>query len=134
MGTSLPEEAQDSDNTVTEQVDTSITPPPLVADDTFSTATSSASLSTTCAVSNSHQLAACFDNNNMDAFRLALSTRSVTTMAAAHDATELARSIRITQAVFSQHGLDPMLATEWAMRRQESERSVCSFCLKHCLL
>jgi hypothetical protein len=40
------------------------------------------------------------------------------------DAQIVAQSIRLTQAVFEQHGLDSRIATEWAMRRQESELSV----------
>ena len=41
------------------------------------------------------------------------------------EAQNVAQSIRVTQAVFEQHGLDAGIATEWAMRRQESELSVC---------
>jgi hypothetical protein len=40
------------------------------------------------------------------------------------DAQIVAQSIRLAQAVFEQHGLDSRIATEWAMRRQESELSV----------
>ena len=46
-------------------------------------------------------------------------------VAVVKEAQNVAQSIRVTQAVFEQHGLDASIATEWAMRRQESELSVC---------
>jgi hypothetical protein len=50
-------------------------------------------------------------------------------VAAAEDAVNLAQKIQVTQAVFFQHGLDPSLASEWAMRRQASGLSVSTLCL-----
>jgi hypothetical protein len=127
MVTPLLKSITNCDNAVTEVVDALITPPILVAEDT------NATLESSCTVSDSRQLVTLSGNNNNivnTCATVAISSRSVNMVAAAaRDATELAQSIRVTQAVFSQHGLDSTLATEWAMRRQESELSVCGILL-----
>lgn len=64
--------------------------------------------------------------HQMNALSLKPSPWKVMAASAAHDANNVAQSIRVTQAVFQQHGLDSSLATEWAMRRQESQLSVCN--------
>lgn len=109
------------------------TPPLLVADRAEATAT--ACTRTSMAVSSSLGLTS-FVNLDDDTTNKAFSLRECSAskvsrhsiVAAAEDATDLAQKIRVTQAVFFQHGLDANLASEWAMRRQASDLSVGTHC------
>lgn len=112
-------------------------PPGLVVEEVG--ALLAANKTTTCSrpvLSHSHELTVADNNNNnnnrsscsFDSLSLLPSKKTeqgtIEPAALVQDAQIVAQSIRLTQAVFEQHGLDSRIATEWAMRRQESELSV----------
>jgi hypothetical protein len=108
-------------------------PPGLVVEEVGAPA---ANKTTTCScpvLSDSLELTVADNNNNksscsFDSLSLLPSKKTEQGMiepaALIQDAQIVALSIRLAQAVFEQHGLDSRIATEWAMRRQESELSV----------
>jgi len=107
--------------------------PPILVDEIANTNEPA----TAVPVSNSLQLVPCMHDCSISSINLttAAATQYLDlndiVVTAAQDATNVAQSIRVTQAVFEQHGLDSSIATEWAMRRQESELSVCVCVLIH---
>jgi hypothetical protein len=126
MDTPLPKENDDSDVV---KLDRLATPPVLVADHSEATFTTCMTVSSSCNSSSLGLTLLDDDSTNKallftDRTAPMASHRSI--VAAAEDATALAQKICVTQAVFSSHGLDPNLASEWAMRRQESDFSVCT--------
>mmetsp|Transcript_14746 Transcript_14746/g.26669 ORF Transcript_14746/g.26669 Transcript_14746/m.26669 type:complete len:553 (-) Transcript_14746:307-1965(-) len=107
-------------------------PPGLVVEEVGAPA---ANKTTTCScpvLSDSLELTVADNNNNksscsFDSLSLLPSKKTEQGMikpaTLIQDAQIVAQSIRLAQAVFEQHGLDSRIATEWAMRRQESELS-----------
>jgi hypothetical protein len=120
----------------TVNTDTLLLPPGLVVEEVG--ALLAANKTTTCSRpvrSDSHELTVADNNNNNNKSSCSFDSLSflpckkteqgtIEPAALVQDAQIVAQSIRLTQAVFEQHGLDSRIATEWAMRRQESELSV----------
>jgi hypothetical protein len=118
----------------TVNTDTLLLPPGLVVEEVGVLLAANKTTTCSCPVrSDSHELTVADNNNNRSScsfdslsFLPCKKTEQGTIEPAAlvQDAQIVAQSIRLTQAVFEQHGLDSRIATEWAMRRQESELSV----------
>jgi hypothetical protein len=126
--TSLPKTNGENDNDVVELVHLAKSPTVIVADSSEATDTTYMTVSASC---NPCTLGLPSLDNDSIHKALLFTDRTVSMVshrsivATAEDANALAQKIRVTQAVFSSHGLDPNLASEWVMRRQESDLSVC---------